>query len=121
MTDQARFTAEVVDGVSMIAICGEVDLSNAAQLKQCLERTAQVDHQGVVVDLTKAEYFDSRTIALLAAFAQTAQTRRQRLALVAPSNGFGARILNVTGLSKIIPTFQSTSKAAASVKLPTNV
>lgn len=118
MTNEARFTTEAVDGVGVITVFGEVDLSNVGELKHCLETAAEDRANGIVVDLTKAEYFDSRTIALLADFAQSARTRRQRVALVAPAEGFAPRILEIAGLPRIIPTFQTADEAIASVKSP---
>jgi len=118
MTNEARFTTGAIDGISVIAVFGEVDLSNVGELKHCLETAAEARAQGIVVDLTKAEYFDSRTIALLADFAQNARTRRQRVALVAPSGGFAPRILDIAGLPRVIPTFETTDEAVASVKSP---
>ena len=119
MTNQAEFIATTVDGVSVVAIHGEVDIANVEALRLCLEKVGEEQGAGLVVDLTRATYFDSRTIALLADFATKMRAQRQRLALVAPANGFAARILRIAGLLLIVPAFESTGSALNSVKQPT--
>lgn len=116
MTDQARFVTETVDGVGVVTITGEVDIANVAQLKLCLEKVIDERGSGLVVDLTKTSYFDSRTIALLADSATKMRVQRQRIALVAPASGFAAKILQIAGLPLIVPAFQSVSEAIDSVK-----
>ena len=118
MTNQADFLTSIVDGVCVVAIHGEVDIANVEGLRQCLEKAAEERGPGLVVDLTRATYFDSRTIALLADFATKMRVRRERVALVAPAHGFAARILQIAGLPLIVPAFQSTADALNSVKQP---
>ncbi len=120
MTNQAEFITSTVDGVCVVAIHGEVDIANVEGLKQCLEKAGEERGPGLVVDLTRATYFDSRTIALLADFATRMRVHRQRVALVAPADGFAARILQIAGLPLIVPAFQSAADALNSVKQPTS-
>ena len=119
MTSQAEFLTSEVDGVCVVAIHGEVDIANVEGLRQCLEKAGEERGPGLVVDLTPATYFDSRTIALLADFATKIRVHRQRVALVAPADGFAARILQIAGLPLIVPVLQSADDALNSVKQPT--
>ncbi len=118
MTNQAEFSTSNIDGVSVVAIKGEVDIANIDELRLCLEHAAEDRSTGVVIDLTKTAYFDSRTIALLADFATKLRVHRQRIALVAPADGFATRILQVAGLPLIVPSFTSLKDALNSVKEP---
>jgi anti-anti-sigma factor len=96
-----------------------VDIANVDELKTCMEKAAEDLGPGFVIDLTAASYFDSRTIALLAEFATKMREHRLRVALVAPPDGFAARILQIAGLPNIVPAFQSTADALNAVKQPT--
>jgi anti-sigma B factor antagonist len=118
VTNQGEFIINTVDGVSVVTIHGEVDIANVDELRACLEKAAEDRGPGLVVDLSRALYFDSRTIALLADFATRLRVHRQRVALVAPADGFAARILQVAGLPLIVPAFQSEADALNSVKQP---
>jgi anti-anti-sigma factor len=116
MTNQAEFTTAIVDGVTVVSVKGEVDIANVDELRQCLERATQKRDRGVVIDLTAAAYFDSRTIALLADVATKIRVHRQRVAVVAPKEGFAARILQIAGLPLIVPAYPSRSEALNAVK-----
>ncbi len=116
MTNQAEFKTSTVGGVTIVAVLGEVDIANVDELRVTLEQATQERGPGIVIDLTGATYFDSRTIALLADFATKLRVHRQRIALVAPNDGFAARILQIAGLPLIIPAFPSAPEAVDSVK-----
>ena len=116
MTKQAEFTTSAVDGVTLVEVRGEVDIANVDELRMCLERATAERGPGIVIDLTGASYFDSRTIALLADFATKMRVHRQRVALVAPNDGFAARILQIAGLPLIVPAFASRPEAIQAVK-----
>ncbi|MDQ6768166.1 MAG: STAS domain-containing protein [Candidatus Eremiobacteraeota bacterium] len=121
MTNQAEFIQSVVDGINVITVRGEVDIANVDELRLCLEKAAEEKGPGLVIDLTKASYFDSRTIALLADFATKLRVHRQRVALVAPAEGFAARILQIAGLPLIVPAFQLTADALNAVQQPAGI
>ncbi|MBV8459903.1 MAG: STAS domain-containing protein [Candidatus Eremiobacteraeota bacterium] len=116
MTNQAEFTTTTSDGVIVVAIKGEVDIANVDELRLCLEQATRERGPGIVVDLTAASYFDSRTIALLADFATRMRVHRQRVAVVAPNDGFAARILQIAGLPLIVPAYPSLAEALDAVR-----
>ena len=116
MGKEASITADLIDGVYVLTIFGEVDISNADELSAQLDQAADTGAPGVVIDLTHAAYFDSRTISLLAKFAERSRSERQGLALVVPGGGWAGRILEITGLPRIVPSWQTVGEAVASVK-----
>jgi anti-anti-sigma factor len=118
VTNQAEFITKQVDGINVVSVFGEVDIANVDEFRTCLEKAADDRAPGLVVDLTRTAYFDSRTIALLADFATKLRVHRQRIALVAPADGFAARILQIAGLPLIVPAFQSVIDAINSVREP---
>jgi anti-anti-sigma factor len=118
VTHQARFSSQSASGVTVVSIEGEVDIANVGELRLYLEQAIEEQGAGLVADLTKASYFDSRTIALLAEVATKMRIHHQRMALVAPASGFAARILEIAGLPQIIPEFSVLKDATDSVKQP---
>lgn len=115
MDNQAWFQTTSVNGVGLLTVFGEVDVSNVSELARCLEEAAGHHGQGVIVDLTRASYFDSRTIALLADFGQASRSGGRQAALVAPPSGFAARLLEIAGLAHVVPTYRSVDEALASI------
>jgi anti-anti-sigma factor len=118
MTHQARFSSQSAGDVTIVSIEGEVDIANVSELRLYLEKAIEEQGPGMVVDLTKASYFDSRTIALLADIATKMRVHRQRIALVAPASGFAARILEIAGLPQIVPAFATSKEAVDAVQQP---
>ena len=118
MIDDVRFKRETIDNVVVLEIRGEVDIANAAELQAELEEAAENDGPGVVIDLRFADYFDSRTIAMLADFAVRMKVSRQRVALVAPADGFSGTVLRIAGIPHLIPTLESVGQAIEAVGKP---
>jgi anti-anti-sigma factor len=109
---------DVSGGFSVVSINGEIDMSNVAELQAALERAADGGALGVAVDLSRSSYFDSRTIATLAAFASRMRISRQRVALVAPAQEFSGKVLRVAGLQLVVPTYDQLADALAALKEP---
>ena len=108
----------MVEGVAVVVARGEIDIGNVNELQAFLETSTDPDGPGIVVDLTDATYFDSRTIATLAEFCARMRVSRQRLAIVAADGGFAAKVLRIAGLTLIVPTFPGVADAVALVKRP---
>lgn len=81
----------------MIALIGEIDLSNADEVRLMIEPTVSHARERIVFDLGALEFLDSSGIALLSwAAAQTdAVQLRQPSSIV-------RRVIEVTGLFEIL-------------------
>ncbi len=111
-----RFAVESFDGLPVITVRGDVDLNNAWMLGEQLETAARLDKRAVVVSLTDASFFDSTAIHVLLRFQQRLANNRQRLLLVVARGRPARRIIDLTGLSGIIPVFDSTEDAVAGLR-----
>jgi anti-sigma B factor antagonist len=89
---------EVVDGIPVVAVEGEVDIANIRELDEQLRAAGERDAGAVVVSLEKASYFDSAAIHSLIACRARLSTSRQGFVIVQPSNPAGRRVLEIAGL-----------------------
>jgi anti-anti-sigma factor len=83
------------DAVAVVAVTGELDMSNVDALKSAL---AAVDAAKVVFDLRALRFMDSAGIAALL----EARERIGSIALRAPSEPV-RRVIEVTGLTDVLP------------------
>ena len=93
---------EKQQGTHTIALCGELDLANAATAEAELKASLEADDATVVVDMRALEFIDSTGIALLvAALGHNGEGSRIRFI---PSD-FPAvtRVLDLTGLAERLP------------------
>lgn len=111
-----KFILSEVEGLPLVEVAGDVDLSNVSDLKAALERAAAKDQGAVVVALHKASYFDSQTIHALKEFRDRLQTNRQRLLVVAPGTSSARRILKIAGMMESLAMFESIEEAIASTR-----
>lgn len=85
------------DGVAVIALIGEIDLSNVDGVRTTIEPTLSAAHERIVFDLVRLDFLDSSGIALLLWAAAQASSVELR----APTETV-RRIIEVTGLSDIL-------------------
>jgi anti-anti-sigma factor len=104
------------DGVRVVCVRGEVDMSHEEELRAELRRAVASDADAIVVDLTECEFIDStgvRTL-LLSREAQESQKGPDRLAVAASSEQI-LRILSVMGIDRVIPIHPTVDEAAAEI------
>lgn len=114
--EPAKFAVTEIQGLPLVEVSGDVDLSNVAELKASLELAAAADRGAVIVELGKASYFDSQTIHTLKEFRDRLQTNRQRLLVVAPGTGSARRILKIAGMMESLAMYDSIEQAIASTR-----
>jgi anti-sigma B factor antagonist len=108
-----------VDGVRVIAVRGELDLSTAPELEEPL--TAAVDGGGalVLIDLSACEFIDSTGIALIVRAWQQLDGGNGgasgRLVLCS-ANDQVRRVLDVSGLDQSIPVHASREDGLAALR-----
>lgn len=109
----ARVSVNRKNGIIVAAIEGEIDVSNAADIRRQLFDAAPNDAAGLIVDLSPTRYLDSRGVQLLIELAERLRRREQQIRVVAPEQSVVRRILVLTRLDTLIP-LDSTSAAAVS-------
>jgi anti-anti-sigma factor len=85
------------DGTTEVALAGEVDLSNASDLRDALAAAADAS-SGRVVDVIDLRYLDSAGVGVLYDFA-----RGDRLELVVGPGCLVATLVKVCGLAEAVP------------------
>ncbi|WP_410792309.1 STAS domain-containing protein [Kribbella sp. C-35] len=103
MTEYAVVDARTSNGVHAVRICGEVDLTNATDVREAISRLASPDAPVIIVDLTETGYLDSSGIAMLFRLAERLTERRQQLRIVVPPNSPLRTALDLTNLPQAIP------------------
>lgn len=116
MTDQAQFISLRLAGVTVLDIRGEVDILNAVELRAAMQDAASSAGTGaLVVSLEKVDYFDSQTLEIFVDFSKRLELSRRRMSLVAPQGSPPRRLLDLSGISAAIPTYDSVDEAAAAL------
>lgn len=104
------FQVCVLGDVPVVSAPDEVDIGNAAKLRAALLTVA--DHPVVVVDLSATEFCDSSGLNVLVRALRRAQTAGGEVRLVVTTDSV-LRILAVSGVGSIFPTYSSLADAIA--------
>jgi stage II sporulation protein AA (anti-sigma F factor antagonist) len=111
--DQLTQIAFEHEGESVVArLSGEIDLSNALEIKAALVVSA--GSHVLVVDLSELSYLDSAGVRLLFEIAEQRRSVGKELRLVVPESTALKRVLLVAGLDGAVPLDPSVSAALAS-------
>ena len=113
-------TAKLDDGVRLIAVRGELDLSSAPDLEPALEEAVAAGDASVLIDLSECEFIDSTGIALIVRAWQLIDSAADgggegRLVICCGNQQVG-RVLEVTGLEHSIAIHTSRAQALAALR-----
>ncbi len=86
------------DQVMKVAITGEVDVSNAADLRSALDAALADDVKTVEVDVAQVPYIDSTGIGVLVGAAHRAADAQKDLVVLHPQRNV-ARVLSLLGVA----------------------
>lgn len=103
MSDLARVEGEQQGTLCLVRVHGEIDLSNAHEVSSAIGVAMGQEARGLVVDLSDITYLDSAGVALLLRLAERLRARRRQLHLVVPRGSPVRRVLDFTGLPRVIP------------------
>ncbi len=99
-----------VAGTSVLALHGEHDLATEPEIRRAIARLSNV---AMVIDLSAATFIDSSVIKAII-LAHTHAT----IALAVTPGSFTERVLELTGVREIVPTFESRSAAVDFLRPP---
>lgn len=102
-------------GVVVVQVQGEVDIYTAPRLKVEIHRSMDEGASRVVVDLAGVAYMDSSGLGVLIGALKRAREQGGDLIVSAP-NARIARIMDVTGLSRIFNVHADTSAAVTTIR-----
>jgi anti-anti-sigma factor len=103
VSDLARVEGERQGTLCLVRVHGEIDLSNAHEVSAAIGTLMGQDARLLVVDLSDITYLDSAGVALLLRLAERLRARRRQLHLVVPRGSPVRRVLDFTGLPRVIP------------------
>lgn len=88
------------NGALVVALSGELDLSNAATAERVLREAQEADALSLVVDMRELEFIDSTGIALLVGIVG----REEPAVRFVPSDSMAVtRVMELTGLAGRLP------------------
>lgn len=99
------------DGIVLAEVSGEIDLSNAEDLRDEIAQWATNEDRGVIVDLTSVTYADSAGMNLLFVLARQLKDHGQIFGAVVPSESQPRRAFDVVGMADQIPMFETLAQA----------
>lgn len=100
--------------IQVVAVTGELDLSNASGLVRQVEAAVRAGRNCVVIDLTGITHMDSTGLAAMIEAHHLTQARRGRLALVARSESV-RRTIEVRGLDRLFTIVATRDEALEAV------
>ena len=101
------------DGWMVVEAKGEIDLYTAPRLKEQLADLVNRDRTRIVVNLEGVEFMDSTGLGVLIGSLRRCRERGGEFALAAPRETVH-KVLRITGLDKVFPTYESVDEATSS-------
>jgi anti-sigma B factor antagonist len=105
-----------VDGVRVIAVRGELDLSTAPDLEGPLDEAVNGGGGSVLIDLAECEFIDSTGIALIVRGWQKLEGNGSGHLAICSPNDQVKRVLDVSGLDQSIPVHASRDEGVAALR-----
>jgi anti-anti-sigma factor len=103
------------EGVRVVAVAGELDISNVGTLEDVTFDLPN-DALGIVLDLSSATYIDSATLGLLFRLHRSLKRRGQALRVVCPPGSSARRVLELTGFERETPPEEDRDAAIAAIR-----
>jgi anti-sigma B factor antagonist len=88
------------DGVIVVRVSGEIDMSNAGELRTQIIEATPNDSLGLVLDLSTLDYIDSAGIHLLYRLGDSLRARGQTLRIVIPPHSPASDSLRLAGVKR---------------------
>ena len=101
------------DGITVIDVQGEIDISTAPRLRELLIDLVSTGSYQLVVNLDQVGFLDSTGLGVLVGARKRATEHEGALAIVCTRPNI-VRLLDITGLDKVFPVFPSLDQALAS-------
>jgi anti-sigma B factor antagonist len=106
--------ASLTGEVALLSVAGELDLYTAERLQARIDEAGAVGADTVLVDLSEVSFVDSTALAVLVRESKRLEGRGGSLALVT-NDPRTRRVVEVTGLNRVLRTFATLQDALASL------
>ncbi|MBI4279354.1 MAG: STAS domain-containing protein [Armatimonadetes bacterium] len=104
------------DTVPVARLEGEIDILNASEIGIQLFGAAPNTAPGLVVDLSRTTYLDSRGVQMLVELAERMRRRQQRLRVVVPERSVVRRVLQLSHLDASVPLDHTVEEAVTHLR-----
>jgi anti-anti-sigma factor len=111
----AELDLESIAGLPVAHLLGEIDRSNAAELRGRMADAVGSQPDGLVVDLSRVEFIDSTGIRMLFDLAASLMRQHQALRVVVPDQSHLADLLETVGLRQAAATDHTVDAAVAAL------
>jgi anti-anti-sigma factor len=112
----AEIRVEREDETVVAILTGEVDMSNAATVRQQMAGSITPDDDAVIVDLSELSFIDSAGLHSLIELGTVLDERRQKLLLCLPSGSTIRRAIEIIGLPHAVSVYSDRSEAMEAVR-----
>lgn len=102
MTPRPYMRFERHDGVPVVRLDGEIDMSRAADVRAELAGAVENEDLGLVMELSEVSYLDSSAVTVLFELSERLEARQQVLAAVVPDNALIKRVIALVGLGSVV-------------------
>lgn len=96
----ANLHTTTTDGVLVITVTGEIDMSNAGDLRNVILESTPNEMLGLVLDFSTLDYIDSAGIHLLYRLGDALRARGQTLRVVIPESSPASDALRLAGVQR---------------------
>lgn len=110
----ASFPVELITSLPVVTAPEDIDITNAAGLRTALVQAAALGRGTLVVDMSQTQFCDTAGIHALVSAHKRARAEGGQVLLVIGGAAVH-RIVSITGLDRVIPTFQSLEQALAHI------
>ena len=108
---------ELGKGLRLVKLHGRLDMVGANEIESEFAASCAADHTTVLVDLSDVEFLTSFGMRLLVSNAKTVAERGGRMVVAGPSPHV-KDTLDVSGVSSIIPIYESVASARSALHQP---
>jgi anti-anti-sigma factor len=110
----AEVAFEDAMGDTVIAtVAGEIDGSNAAEVRRAVAERVPSTARSLVIDLTRTSYVDSTGVELLFELARRLSSRRQTFTVVVPPGSGVRRVLELCDIGSVGKLVETKEQAVA--------
>ena len=111
----AGLDGERTGAVVCARLSGEIDMSNAEELREALSAMTPNDALGLVLDLSAVDYIDSAGIHLVYRLRDALKARGQALRLVVPGTSIVNDTLRLAGIERGTDIAQTAQEARRAI------
>ncbi|NPV59054.1 MAG: STAS domain-containing protein [Actinobacteria bacterium] len=101
-----RTEVKDLDGVSVITLEGEIDLSTSAEFKEAVYETIESGKKDIIIDLNGLEFMDSTGLGVVVAALKKTRMEGGTIRLICNKRNI-LKVFTVTGLDKVFSIYDN--------------